>query len=222
MQADVAIGADSNRPDGPSLRLPVVLASASPRRRELLARAGLRFEVRPADVDETIGDHTTPEGAAEDLALRKARAGAAAWRGAPALVLGSDTIVAVGDDGPELEFLEKPADAADAARMLTRLSGTTHRVVTGVAVVRADGRGGIDGTPTLGHERTWVTMGTLAPADIDRYVAGGEWEGKAGGYGIQGSADAFVTELSGGGFDNVVGLPVELARRLLGEADAGW
>lgn len=194
---------------GPARTL--VLASASPRRRDLLRAAGLSFELAPADIDETVRPGLTPEAAAEDLALQKARAAAARWRGGPATVLGADTIVAVGD-GPELEFLAKPVDAADAARMLRRLSGSRHRVVTGVALVLAgDGASGA----TVGHERTWVSMRDLTDAEVAAYVASGEWEGKAGGYAIQESADRFVTALEEGGFDNVVGLPVALTLRLL-------
>lgn len=202
-----------------------MLASASPRRRDLLAAAGLSFVIAPADIDETVRPGLSPEEAARDLALQKAFAGAARWRGAPALVVGADTIVAVGE-GATLEFLAKPTDAADAARMLGRLAGSRHRVVTGVAVVVTGGAGPEDDRRRCGaqpraataHERTWVTMRPLSDAEIATYVASGEWEGKAGGYGIQGSADEFVTGLEEGGFDNVVGLPIALTLRLLAEA----
>jgi len=200
------------------LGLPLVLASASPRRRALLAAAGLEFSVAPADIDETVRPGLGPEAAAEDLALQKARATAERWRGGDALVLGADTIVAVGAEGVDLEYLAKPNDAPDAARMLARLAGSRHRVVTGVAVVRISGARGSAPRETgvvVGHERTWVTMRPLSPAEVAAYVATGEWRDKAGGYAIQESADTFVTGLEEGGLDNVVGLPVALACALL-------
>jgi septum formation protein len=204
--------------------LPIVLASASPRRSALLAAAGFEFSVAPADIDETVGPGLGPEEAAEDLALQKARAAAARWRSGDALVLGADTIVAVGTQGVDLEYLAKPTDADDAARMLARLAGSRHRVVTGVAVVRiasGDGAAPRETAVLVGHERTWVTMRPLTGAEIDAYVASGEWRDKAGGYGIQESAEGFVTRLEEGGFDNVVGLPVALAVQLLERLAAG-
>jgi septum formation protein len=187
----------------------IVLASASPRRRALLAAAKLVFEVRPTDVDESVPEELAPEVAATLLAERKARAAAAELAGAPAWVLGADTVVAV--DGPAgSRLLGKPVDARDARRMLAALSGSRHRVVTGVAVVRSP-----DGELALGFERTWVTMRPIAAGEIDAYIASGEWRDKAGGYAIQETADRFVTGLEEGGFDNVVGLPVARALGLL-------
>ena len=180
----------------------VVLASASPRRRDLLRAAGVEFTVEVAGVDETLEGHETAEHAATLLAERKARAIAAVHPGEEALVLGSDTVVAAEVDGRE-RLLGKPADEAEARAMLEALSGSRHRVVTGVAVVRAR-----DGALRSAHERTWVSMRPIRPDEIDAYVASGEWRDKAGGYAIQENADVFVTELAGGGFDNVVGLPV--------------
>jgi len=200
----------------------LILASASPRRHALLAATGRAFRIVPADVDETIRPGLTPESVAEDLALRKAEAVAGGLEvEGPVLVLGADTIVAVGDTDGTIEFLEKPRDAADAARMLRRLSGTRHRVVTGVAVVRVRAPWSASECVQCGHERTWVHMRTLAEAEVEAYVASGEWRGKAGGYAIQESADAFVVRLEEGGFDNVVGLPVALTLRLLAQAEAG-
>lgn len=187
----------------------IVLASASPRRRELLARAGVRFEVRPADVDESVDPGETPERCAILLAQRKARAVALAERKSGAIVLGADTIVAVDERGLT-RLLGKPADPAEARAMLTRLSGSRHRVVTGLCAIRTS-----DAREEEGCERTWVTMRAIAPAEIDAYVASGEWRDKAGGYAIQESADRFITRLEEGGFDNVVGLPVALALDLL-------
>jgi septum formation protein len=187
----------------------IVLASASPRRRALLAAAGLEFDVRPADVDESVPDDLAPETAAEMLAERKARAGARGVARGIGWVIGADTVVAV--DGPHgSRLLGKPEDEDDARRMLAALSGSRHRVVTGVAVVRC-----ADGELASGFERTWVTMRPIEPREIDAYVASGEWRDKAGGYAIQETADRFVTGLEEGGFDNVVGLPLERTLALL-------
>jgi septum formation protein len=201
--------------DESPLRARVLLASASPRRRELLARAGLAFEVGPVDVDEELSAFDSPERAALELAARKAEAAARARLarepGAALLVLAADTVVAVERSG-RWELLGKPADAAEAGRMLASLSGTRHQVVTGVCAVRCP-----DLARRSGSERTWVTLRRLAPEEIQGYVASGEWRDKAGGYAIQESADRFVTALEEGGFDNVVGLPVGLSLRLLKE-----
>lgn len=192
----------------------VVLASGSPRRRELLAAAGWSFEVEAAGVDEELDGRPRAEEAAELLAARKARAVAERHRGEPVLVLGADTVVAVEEAAGD-RLLGKPGGPAEARAMLERLSGSRHRVVTGVCVVRA-----ADGAERLAHERTRVTMRPLTPEEVEGYVASGEWRDKAGGYAIQENADAFVTRLEEGGFDNVVGLPVDLATRLLAELGA--
>lgn len=192
----------------------VVLASASPRRRELLAAAGLAFSIEPADVDETLSGFDDPRDAALELAQRKARAIAERLRGEPAFVIGSDTIVAV-PAGDGWRLLGKAEDEREEREMLGWLSGTRHAVLTGVCVVRA-----ADLAPFRDVERTWVRMRELSAADVDAYVASGEWRDKAGGYAIQESADRFVVGLEEGGFDNVVGLPVGLTLALLRRA--GW
>jgi len=192
----------------------IVLASASPRRRVLLTGAGLCFDVRAADVDERLADGVAAEAGAVELAERKAAAVARCLRGDERWVLGADTIVAVESRG-EASILGKPEDEADAARMLRMLSGSRHRVVTGVSVHRTR-----DGAVASGYERTFVTMRPLTEEELAAYVASGEWRDKAGGYAIQESADRFVTRLEEGGFDNVVGLPVELSLRLLKGLDA--
>jgi septum formation protein len=187
----------------------VVLASASPRRRDLLAAAGVAFTIEPSAVDESSSPGASPEEAAVELARRKALAVAERHRGEACCVLGADTIVAVG--APEdCRMLGKPADEREAAAMLRALSDTRHRVITGVCVVRCS-----DGERSEAFERTWVVMRAIAPAEIEAYVASGEWRDKAGGYAIQEHADAFVVALEEGGFDNVVGLPVALCLRLL-------
>lgn len=191
---------------------PILLASASPRRHALLREAGIEFEVVPADVDETIDLALAAGAAAEDLALRKARTVAARLGDRLTRpVLAADTLVVLGEDGdPSRRFLEKAADEAEATEMLRSLSDTRHRVITGVAVVENGA-----GTARVDHETTWVTMRPITADEVAAYVESGEWRGKAGAYAIQETADRFVVELGGGGFDNVVGLPVERAKALL-------
>lgn len=192
----------------------IVLASASPRRRQLLLQAGLAFEVEPAGVDEDLPPGIEPFAAARLLAERKACA-IALRTPAPAFVLGADTVVAVPHAEVGHELLGKPVSPQDAAGMLRALSGTRHAVVTGVCVVRT-----ADQAVFVDAERTWVRMRVITPREIDAYVASGEWRDKAGGYAIQESADRFVTALEGGGFDNVVGLPVARTLALLAAAGA--
>lgn len=201
----------------------MVLASASPRRRELLALAGIDFTIEVSAVDEELDPRTPPEEAALELAERKARAVAARIlaratnepRSAPdVLVLAADTIVAVGE-GAAARLLGKAADEREASAMLGALSGTRHRVITGVCALRTR-----DLALCRGFERTFVTMRVLSPRELADYVASGEWKDKAGAYAIQESADRFVTQLEEGGFDNVVGLPVQLSLALLAELDA--
>jgi len=171
----------------------------------------LPFRIVPADVDESMNLALSGGGVAEDLALRKALAVAGREGCQDALVLGSDTVVVLGEDGAEeRRFLEKASDEAEATRMLQALSGSRHRVITGVALV--DARSGASQSV---HEVTWVTMRLLSPEEVAAYVSSGEWVGKAGAYAIQESADQFVTSLEGGGFDNVVGLPVGLTLDLI-------
>ena len=183
-----------------------ILASASPRRRELLARAGLRFSVHASRVDESIDPRTPPEQAALELAERKARAVARELGRLEAVAIAADTIVAL-EDG---RMLGKPADAREAQAMLRSLSNTRHRVITGVCCLDLT-----DLRLARGFERTFVTMRALSEAEIAAYVASNEWQDKAGGYAIQENADRFVTRLEEGGFDNVVGLPVALTLSLL-------
>ncbi len=178
----------------------LVLASASPRRAELLRNAGLEFTVQPADIPEQRQDHEPPREYAIRLARDKARAVAA--RNPGALVLGADTIV-VADE----HVLEKPLDASDAARMLKLLSGRTHQVTTGVCLV-------FDGREETASETTEVVMAAISDQEIRDYVAGGEPMDKAGAYAIQGGASRWVTRIDGCYF-NVVGLPVPLVYRLL-------
>ncbi len=219
----------------------IILASASPRRRELLAQIGIEADVIPAQIDEEAIRHDDPVTLAVELARAKARAvlerlsgepGAFAASGranarqptAPAL-LAADTVVAAAG-----EILEKPADRADARRMLELLSGRTHRVVTGVAVawlppaVAAVARAGssasppedrIDTPPVLARScETDVTFATLSEREIDDYLDSDEWCDVAGGYRVQGLAARYVTDLSGS-YSNVVGLPLHLLYAIL-------
>ncbi|MCS7081098.1 MAG: Maf family protein [Chloracidobacterium sp.] len=181
----------------------LILASASPRRAELLAAAGYAFEIYPTNTDETPQPSETPEAYVQRLALAKARAVVCSE---PAVILGADTTVVLDGD-----LLGKPADAADAARMLRRLSGRQHEVVTGVAVRRVP-----DDVYRLTYERTLVTFDDLSEDWIANYIASGEPFGKAGAYAIQGRAGARITRIEGN-YQNVVGLPVSTVIRLLSE-----
>ena len=172
----------------------LVLASSSPRRVELLALVGVTPDrIDPADIDETPLKGETPPRLALRLAVSKARV--VAERSPDAVVLAADTVVAVGR-----RFLEKAADEAEAVRFLRLLSGRGHRVYTGVAVAAG-------GRISERVVETRVTFKVLSDAEIAAYVASGEWKGKAGGYGIQGRAGAFVTRLVGS-YPAVMGLPL--------------
>ena len=211
----------------------LVLASASPRRQELLRNAGISFTVQPADVDETPLAGEPPRDCAERLAREKALA---VWRTRPQdRVLGADTIVVVDET-----ILGKPVDADDAARMLRLLSGRVHRVITGVCVVEAVASRQLpvadQATPQAAQSRrnsyeisrtengelrtasetTLVTMNELSDEEIRNYVATGEPMDKAGAYAIQGVASRWIPRIEGD-YSNVVGLPVALVNRMLRE-----
>lgn len=180
----------------------LVLASASPRRLALMRQIGLEPDrVDPTEIDETPQAGET--GRLLAMRLAKAKAAAAAERHPDAFVLAADTVVAVGR-----RLLGKPQDAAEAGRMLALLSGRAHRVLTAVAVRAPDGRAGAR------LSETRVRFKRLAGAEIEAYLACGEWAGKAGGYGVQGRAGAFVTALNGN-YTGVVGLPLYETRALL-------
>lgn len=172
----------------------LVLASGSPRRRELLGLLGVPFTVDPSGADETPPADATPEEVARSLALIKAREVAA--RHPDAYVLGADTIVAVDD-----LLLAKPEDAADGARMLRLLRGRTHRVPTGVALIAPDG------TETAIVETTMVTMHPYTEVAIGAYLATGEPFDKAGAYAVQGAGGALVAAVEGC-YTTVVGFPL--------------
>jgi septum formation protein len=193
----------------------LILASGSPRRRELLAAAGYQFEVIPADVDELdYPAGTPPLGLAELLARRKASV--ISERYPEALVLGADTVVALGNPSGDGAAIGKPADEADAAAMLRRLGGTAHTVITGVCLMCT--ATGLTQTRTV---QSTVFMKAMSDDEIARHIASGQWRGKAGGYGIQDQgADPFVMRQEGSQ-TNVVGLPMEVVSQMLGEAGVG-
>jgi septum formation protein len=191
----------------------LVLASASPRRQELLRNAGIPFTAQPADIDETplVGE------SALDCAQRLARLKALeVWRRRPGgVVLGADTVVVVDET-----ILGKPANAQDAARMLRMLSGRVHLVITGVCVVKAaadfDMPSVSEATAEIktASETTLVTMSKIPEEEIQAYVATGEPMDKAGAYAIQGMASRWIPRIEGD-YSNVVGLPVALVWRML-------
>lgn len=184
-----------------SLTDDLVLASASPRRAELLEQAGFSFTVDAPDVDETPLQAEDP--ATYVARVARAKAAAVAPRHAPTmLILAADTTVIV-----EGEVLAKPSDGADATRMLALLSGRTHDVLTAVVVRRGD-------LERVEVVATQVTFLDLTPSDIAWYVQTGEPEGKAGAYGIQGRAARFVERIEGS-WSNVVGLPIATVWRMV-------
>lgn len=179
----------------------VILASSSPRRRQLLELIGIKHDVRPADIDETIAGGETPHEYAERLAREKAEAVAASAAG---IVIGADTVVVI--DG---RVLGKPVNEQQAAAMLEALGGRTHTVVTAVAVV-------VDGRTSSSVEEVAVTFRPLTQAEIASYIATGEPMDKAGAYGIQGFGATIVERIEGDYFA-VMGLPIVRLLRLLAE-----
>jgi septum formation protein len=191
----------------PSTIPPLILASASPRRRELLAGLGIAFTVDPPGMDERPWPGEPPTSYALRNAADKARAVLARRAGdGPARILAADTIVVIGD-----EILEKPADADHAAAMLRRLSGRWHEVITGLCLLETAGTAWQERAEAV---RTGVRFRDLTDAEIAAYVAGGEPMDKAGAYAIQGGAASFVAEIRGS-YTNVVGLPVETVEEWL-------
>lgn len=181
-------------------KAPLILASASPRRLDLLAQIGIVPDrVAPTDIDETRRKGESPR----ELALRLACEKAAACSEPGAYVLAADTVVALGQRN-----LEKAADEAEARHFLALLSGRAHQCITGVAVRAPDGR--VASRAVLAR----VKFKRLTEAEISAYVAGGDWKGKAGGYGIQGMAGGFVTAINGS-YTAIVGLPLYETRSLL-------
>jgi len=197
----------------------LVLASASPRRQELLREAGIEFVVQPANVVEEVRAGESPKECAERLAKDKALAIAKVRR--EDWVLGADTVVAV-----EGEILGKPLDANDATRMLKMLAGREHVVITGVCLAsEAEGRtlrtteemsSSSERSVDVRSESTLVTFNQMSEREIAEYVASGEPMDKAGGYGIQGLASKWIPRIQGD-YANVVGLPVKLVQKMMRE-----
>lgn len=199
------------------MRCTLVLASASPRRRQLISVFGLPVIVRPPSVDESVPDRWTPAKTVEELSRRKAEAvlrDLAATRAASGpeasgevrVVVGSDTVVVL--DG---KIMGKPADREDARNMLRRLSGRTHEVYTGVTCIRES-----DGRALTKHRMTRVTFRPLSDSLIERYIATGEPMDKAGAYGVQGIGAVLIENIEGD-FFSVMGLPVGLLFGMLTE-----
>lgn len=179
----------------------LILASASPRRKEILSTYRDDFRIVVTDADETMPEGTPPDILVAALSERKARA-AQPLCGEDAVIIASDTVVYA-----EGEVLGKPHDGEDARRMLKMLRGATHEVWSGVCVISGD-------KCAVGAECTKVKMGDISDLSIERYIADGEPFGKAGAYAIQGKAGVFVTAIEGS-FQNVVGLPIVTLDRLL-------
>jgi septum formation protein len=196
--SQAAHAAGGRRPAGMT---PLILASSSPRRSEILTAVGWPFETHPAGVDETRLAGEDPEEFVQRLAREKAEA--VARTRLFGLVLGADTTVLVGG-----EILEKPRDPEDARRMLRRLAGRWHEVLTGVALVRAE-----TGRAAVGLERTRVRFAETSDEEIDWHVETGDVLDKAGAYAIQGRAALFIEAIEGD-YWNVVGLPVRLVYEL--------
>jgi septum formation protein len=182
------------------LREKLILASSSPRRKELLEAAGWTYEAITAGIDESVHDNEEPAAYVQRLARSKAEAVAKGLQSG--LVLGADTTVVIGN-----QILGQPDDDADAKRMLNLLNGKWHEVLTGVAVVRVGGGTRVD------YETTHVRFAEMSEREIDWYVSTGEARGKAGAYGIQGAAGLFIEEIRGDYF-NIVGLPIRLVYEL--------
>jgi septum formation protein len=193
-------------PKGKTVKL--ILASSSPRRAEILRNAGFAFDVLAEAVDETPQAHEAPAALVERLAAEKARA--AAEHAGPAVVIAADTVVV-----REGRIFGKPDSPADAAAMLRHLSGKTHEVLTGLALLMTS-----TGRLRVEHEVTRVTLASLSEAEIADYVVCGQPMGKAGAYAIQGRGGVFVTRVEGCYF-NVVGLPLARLYRMLRELEGG-
>ncbi|MFY9177826.1 MAG: Maf family protein [Caldicoprobacterales bacterium] len=180
----------------------IILASASPRRKQLLEQMGLKFDVIISDIEEDSPQNLAPEKISMELAYNKAK-NVASQIHEPAIVIGADTLV-VKD-----RILGKPRDEEEARRMLHMLQGKTHHVITGLALMNP-----CTGEVQKGYEKTLVEMAPLTLREIDSYIKTGEPMDKAGGYGIQGLAGIFISKIEGCYF-NVVGLPIHLLWEML-------
>ena len=174
----------------------VVLASSSPRRREILEKLGISFDVIPSNADESGVDGSADETV---MILAKRKAENVAEKLNDSLVIGCDTLVALEND-----VFGKPESTAQAKEMLSRLSGNTHRVLSGLCLIDT-----VTGETRVSRDETFVSFRTLSPDEIRAYVLSGEPMDKAGAYAIQGGAGRFVSEVNGS-YDNIVGFPSEL------------
>jgi len=202
----------------PSSHCRLVLASASPRRRQILQDAGIAFEaIDPGEVESAVAAAPTPE----SLAIAKARVKAMHVAGAltapfPAVVVGVDTLVALGND-----VVGKPLDRFDAVAILSRLSGTRHEVISGVCLWPVVADKNACPAPKLFSANTWVKMRKMTAREIEEYVASGEADDKAGAYAVQETGDKFVEGMEGS-FLNVVGFPLELFQQEWPRAVREW
>jgi septum formation protein len=187
-----------------SNRAKIVLASQSPRRKELLAQAGYEFAVCPSDIDEAafISEGDTPCAHAERLAFAKAEN--VAGKFPDSLVIGADTIVDLNG-----RVIGKPADAAEAEEITRKLFSNPHKVITAVAIIRLSG-----GIKLIESDSTTVYPKKMSDQQIARHIAGGSWQDKAGAYAIQQQGDKFIERIDGS-LTNVMGLPMELLKRML-------
>ena len=190
----------------------LILASTSPRRRELLRKLRRPFRIVAPHADESIPLGLSPSAAAETIAARKARS--VARQISHGLVLAADTIVAAPDDTSRTpEIIGKPRDRGHAVQILRKLTRRHHQVITGICLIDAP-----SGREWVASETTTVAMRPMTPQEIETYVDSGEAIGKAGAYAIQETGDRFVQSISGS-MSNVVGLPLELVRKLLSKAE---
>ena len=191
----------------------LILASTSPRRKQILADAGFTFECAdPGAAEDQVFAAPTPAALAVEKARAKARSAAKTLRDSfPAIVIGADTLVSLNG-----EVLGKPLDRNDAKGILSRLSGTRHEVISGLCICPALAPGPDTALPPpwITAVSTWVTMRTMTPDEIAAYVASGESDGKAGAYAIQERGDRFVLRVDGS-FANVAGFPIEAFREAL-------
>ena len=185
---------------------PIILASQSPRRSQLLRKAGIVFEAVTPSYEEPDPSDWPMDAVSyvESISYFKARSVASEYPNR--LILAADTTVAV-----KGKLFGKPTDVQDARRILTSLFGTTHEVITGVTMYHPIGKRGL-----IRHAVTQASMRPMRDEELESYLTGGQWKGKAGAYGIQDHGDAFVTLIEGD-FDNVVGLPVQLVLDMLAE-----
>ena len=186
----------------------IILASGSPRRREILELLGLEFETVESGYDEDLIKTDDPVELVEELAIQKALSVADKY--SDALIIGGDTVVYVAG-----ELVGKPKNKKDAERIIRLLSGTTHMVVSGVAIINS-----LTSDQVVGHEEGWVRFRELTEIEIKQYVESGIWRGFAGGYALQGAAAPFVSEQTGS-LSAIIGFPIILVTDLLEQMGVG-